>query len=115
MVIRLAGRVSGLKSKEIQVIDVNDANESCYLTNESVSPPSGSTSSGVVIEGDSMRITGTLGKPMAINETFQFYIRAIGSQHALRPTNRADQFQGVAVFVLEQQQETKAVYSASSV
>lgn len=107
-----AGLVKGLKNTVIQVIDVDDPSESCYLTKEAASPAG--SSSGLMIEGDSMRILGTLEKPMEINETFRFYIRAIGSQHALNPSSRADPFQGVAVFVLEQQEETKAVYSASS-
>ena len=50
---------------------------------------------------------------MMINETFQFYIRAIGSQHVEQ--KRIETYNGVAVFILEQNKKTIGVFSASSV
>lgn len=67
---------------------------------------------GTIIDGNIFRINETLSNPMIISETFQFYIRAIGSQHVQQ--QRAEQFNGVAVFVLEQNKKTVGIFSASS-
>jgi hypothetical protein len=66
----------------------------------------------MVIDGNILRINEILTNPMMINETFQFFIRAIGSQHVQQ--QRDNEFDGVAVFVLEQNQKTIGVFSANS-
>jgi len=104
------GQISGLKKSAIQMIDVDVSEDSCYMTNDL---GNSATDGSITIEGDVLRIQETIGKTMQINETFRFYVRAIGSQHVSQ-SSRADLFEGVVVFVLEQSQDTKGVYSASS-
>ncbi|EFX88000.1 hypothetical protein DAPPUDRAFT_305494 [Daphnia pulex] len=108
--IHVQGNVTGLKSSAIQVIDVEDTNKTCHITDELGT--SDIMKDGLVIDGNILRINEIISNPMMINETFQFYIRAIGSQHVQQQRN--DQFDGVAVFVLEQNQKTVGVFSANS-
>lgn len=88
---------------------MEDVHETCYITNEM-----GSTNSkeGMHIEGNQLIIDEVLSKPLSINETFQFFIRAIGSQHV--QLERANEYDGTAIFFLEQNQETIGIFSASS-
>ena len=106
----MIGNVEGLKSSTIQVINVEDTNKTCHITDELGT--SDSLKDGMVIDGNILRINEILSNPMMINETFQFFIRAIGSQHVQQQRN--DQFDGVAVFVLEQNQKTVGVFSTNS-
>lgn len=68
---------------------------------------------GTFIEGNALHIDETLINPMLINETFQFFIRAIGSQHVQEQSIKS--YDGVAVFFLEQNKKTIGVFSANSV
>lgn len=95
----------------IQVVNVEDANQTCHITNDL--GVVGSFDTGMIIDGNDLLINETLTNPMMLNETFQFFIRAIGSQHVQQ--QREDQFDGVAVFVLEQKEKTIGVFSTNSV
>lgn len=106
----MIGNVTGLNSSAIQVINVEDTNKTCHITDELGT--SDIMKDGLVIDGNILRINEIISNPMMINETFQFYIRAIGSQHVQQQRN--NQFDGVAVFVLEQNQKTVGVFSANS-
>ena len=108
---KLIGNVEGLKSSTIQVVNVDDANKTCHVTDE-IGKKSDTLKDGMVIDGNILRINEILTNPMMINETFQFFIRAIGSQHVQQ--QRDNEFDGVAVFVLEQNQKTIGVFSANS-
>lgn len=107
---KLIGYFEGLKSSTIRVVNIEDANKTCHITDELGT--SDTLNNGMVIDGNILRINEILTNPMMINETFQFFIRAIGSQHVQQ--QRDDQFDGVAVFVLEQNQKTIGVFSANS-
>nr|CAH0103056.1 unnamed protein product [Daphnia galeata] len=110
-VIHVQGNVEGLKSSTIQVVNVDDANKTCHVTDE-IGTKSDTLKDGMVIDGNILRINEILTNPMMLNETFQFFIRAIGSQHVQQ--QRDNKFDGVAVFVLEQNQKTIGVFSANS-
>ncbi|KAI9563229.1 hypothetical protein GHT06_010687 [Daphnia sinensis] len=109
--VHVQGKLGGLKSTTIQVINVEDTNKTCHLTNELGLMES--FSSGMTIDGNNLLINETLTNPLMLNETFQFFIRAIGSQHVRQ--QRDDQFDGVAVFALEQKEKTIGVFSTNSV
>lgn len=110
-IITFVGKLEGLKSSTIQVINVEDTNKTCHITNEL--GLTGSFNTGMNIDGNDLLINETLTNPMMLNETFQFFIRAIGSQHVHQ--QREDQFDGVAVFALEQNEKTVGVFSTNSV
>lgn len=100
-----------MKSDRIQTLDVENTTASCYLTKE---PVLGSPSQQdvLVIENFTMLVEGILNSSrLALDETFQFYFRVIGSQHVKK---RQDNFNGVVVFVIEQNDKTVGVYSSLS-
>ena len=105
----ITGQIVGLKTSVIQVVNVNDANETCHITNEL---GSSEPENGMIIDGNVLRIDQDLTNTMLINETFQFFVRAIGSQHVQQ--QKANQYDGVAVFALKQNQKTIGVFSATS-
>ncbi len=105
----IIGEIMGLKSSIIQVFDVTNTNRTCQITNEIGSLDS---QNGMVIDGNVLRINEELTNPMMINESFQFFVRAIGSQHVQQ--ERVDQFDGVAIFAVEQNEKTIGVFSVNS-
>jgi len=105
------GELIGLKSDRIQTLDIENTTASCYLTkNPVVGSPS--QQEVLVIENLTLKVDGILNSSkLALDETFQFKFRLIGSQHVQQ---RQDNFNGVAVFVVEQKDKTIGVYSSRS-
>ena len=89
----LTGYVSGLRNSAVEAIDV-DGPTSCHVSDDIATD---SSDVGLNIEGDVLRVNVQLRKSFIMNETFQFSIRSIGSI-------------GVAVFILEQHQQTVGVF-----
>ena len=105
------GQLIGLKSDRIQTLDIENTTASCYLTQDPV-VGSPSQQEVLVIENFTLNVDGILNSSkLALDETFQFHFRLIGSQHVQQ---RQDNFKGVAVFVVEQKDKTIGVYSSRS-
>jgi hypothetical protein len=80
------------------------------LTKDPVGSPS--QQEVLVIENFTLTVDGILNSSrLALDETFQFHFRIIGSEHVQQ---RQGSFNGVAVFVVEQNDKTIGVYSSLS-
>lgn len=102
------GQVVGLNSQTIQTIDLLNSTESCSLTFEPGSSLAGLGGTG--IEGNTFLVREQLNKPINLTESFQLSIRAIGSQRPI--DSRAGNFEGTAVFFIEQYEKTVGIFSA---
>ena len=116
--------LNGLNSQTIQMIDMNNQTNSCYATEPSPSSSVVTSSAGIDINGTALHIDIS-SQQLMMNETFQFYVRAIGSQRPMTVmTSTAKDynggirgrqvFDGVVVFAIQQNQRTTDVFSATS-
>ena len=112
IVFSRSGQLNGLTSSQIQTIDVLNSTTACYPTKD---PLETATQQDVlVVENFTLRVDGMLlnaERTLVLNEPFAFSFRVIGSQ---RLQQRESSFNGVAVFVVEQNDITSGVYSTLS-